>query len=48
MIAGVINFCLFRCSGSGVAMLFFAELILFQLPIEHKGKTAGYWSLPKE
>ena len=21
---------------------------LFQLPIEHEGKTAGYWSLPKE
>ena len=21
---------------------------LLQLPIEHKGKTAGYWSLPKE
>ena len=20
---------------------------LFQLPIEHEGKTAGYWSLPK-
>ncbi len=20
---------------------------LFQLPIEHKGKAAGYWSLPK-
>ena len=22
--------------------------ILFQLPIEHEGKTAGYWSLPKD
>ena len=21
---------------------------LFQLPIEHEGKTAGYWSLPKD
>ena len=21
---------------------------LFQLPIEHEGKTAGYWSLPED
>ena len=24
-----------------------ATYLLFRLPIEHEGKTAGYWSLPK-